>query len=143
MARETPTIAASALYNNSYSGEDIMFKATGTTGRTTAVPKFGGAVQYALPEKEKEMGRRVIQIFIADPDERVPLEDCMLYQGTPFVSDLTDQELYFELEIKALLDAHNVKRAKVRDKKVKDREEFLEPIKVRDLKMCVSVLAQL
>ena len=87
--------------------------------------------------------RRVIQVFIADPNENIPLADCLLYKGEEKLTDATDQELFFELDIKDLLEKHNQKRTKVFDKKVKDRKEFLEPAKVRDLKMVVVTVAKL
>jgi hypothetical protein len=87
--------------------------------------------------------RRVVQIFIADPNENIPLEDCMLHESERKLTDATDQELFFELDIKGILERHNAKRTKVIDKKVKDRTEYLEPAKVRDLKMVVVTVATL
>jgi hypothetical protein len=87
--------------------------------------------------------RRVVQIFIADPNENIPLADCMLYESERKLTDATDQELFFELDIKGILEKHNAKRTKVIDKKVKDRTEYLEPAKVRDLKMVVVTVATL
>lgn len=86
--------------------------------------------------------RRLVQVFIADPDERVPLKDSLLYFGDQQLTDLTDQELFFEVDIKKLLNAHNDKRIKIVDKSVKDRSEYLEPAKIRDLKMVVTTIAQ-
>jgi len=86
--------------------------------------------------------RRLVQVFIADPDERVPLEQSMIYSGSQKLTDLTDQELFFEVDIKRLLDEHNTKRTKIVDKSVKDRSEYLEPAKIRDLKMVVTTIAQ-
>jgi hypothetical protein len=87
--------------------------------------------------------RRVVQVFIADPNENISLDDCLLFKGIEKVTDATDQELFFELDIKALLEIHNEKRVTIVDKKVKDRTEFLEPAKVRDLKMVVVTVANL
>ena len=87
------------------------------------------------------MGRRIVQVFIADPNENVPLEDSILHEGEKKMTDLTDQELFFEIDIKTMLDAHNVKRLKMVDKKVKERTEYLEAAKVRDLKMVVVTVA--
>lgn len=87
--------------------------------------------------------RRVVQVFIADPNENVPLDDCLLFKGEEKLTDATDQELFLELDIKNLLEKHNLKRTKVVDKKVKDRTEHLEPAKVRDLKMVVVTVAKL
>lgn len=87
--------------------------------------------------------RRIVQVFIADPNENIPLEDCLLFKGAERLTDATDQELFFELDIKNILEIHNAKRIKVVDKKVKDRTEYLEPAKVRDLKMVVVTVASL
>lgn len=86
--------------------------------------------------------RRLIQIFIADPDENVPLEQCLLYSGEQKLTDLTDQELFFEVDVKSLLDKHNAARVKLVNKAVKERVENLEPARVRDLKMTVVTIAQ-
>ncbi len=97
------------------------------------------------PKKEKEklmaQARRLVQVFIADPDENVPLENSLIYSGEQKLTDLTDQELFFEIDIKVLLSAHNEKRTTIVNKKVKERTEYLEPVKVRDLKMVVVNVA--
>lgn len=86
-------------------------------------------------------GRRLVKVVIVDNDENVPLKDCVLYSGEEQMTDATDQELFFEIDIKQLLDSHNEKRVKLIDKKVKERTENLEPAKIRDLKMVVVNIA--
>lgn len=86
--------------------------------------------------------RRLIQIFIADPDENVPIDQCLLYSGEQNLTDLTDQELFFEVDVKSLLDKHNKARVQLVNKSVKERVEHLEPARVRDLKMTVVTIAQ-
>lgn len=86
--------------------------------------------------------RRLIQVLIADPNENVPLDMCLLHKGEQKLTDLTDQELFFEIDIKTILDAHNEKRVLLVDKKVKERTEHLEPARIRDLKMTVVTVAQ-
>ena len=81
--------------------------------------------------------RRLVQVFIADTNENVPLADTLLYKGEQKLTDLTDQELFFELDIRTLLAEHNAKRTKLINKSVKDRTEYLEPARIRDLKMTV------
>lgn len=88
-----------------------------------------------------DMKRRIVQVFIVDPDEGVPLVDSVLYSGEQKLTDLTDQELFFEVDIKSLLDAHNTKRAALFKKDVKDRKEPLDPARIRDLKMIVVNVA--
>lgn len=85
--------------------------------------------------------RRIVQIFIADTDPNVPLEKCLLHSGEPKLTDLTDQELFFEVDVKAILEKHNADRVLLRNKSVKERDEFLEPARVRDLKMTVVTIA--
>lgn len=96
----------------------------------------------ATTKKEPAMpARRIVQVYIADPSEDVPLANAVLYTGKQQMTDLTDQELFFEIDIRDLLAEHNEKRAKIINKKVKDRTEYLEPVKVRDLKMVVVTVA--
>ena len=85
--------------------------------------------------------RRLVQVFIADPNENVPLDQSLLYGGAQKLTDATDQELFFEIDINMILKAHNEKRIKIVDKKIKERIEYLEPAKIRDLKMVVVNVA--
>ena len=87
------------------------------------------------------MGRRFVRVIIVDPNENLSLEDSLLYSGEEKLTDATDQELFFEIDLKDILIAHNKQRTKVIDKKVKDRTEYLEPAKIRDLKMVVVNIA--
>lgn len=86
--------------------------------------------------------RRIVQVFIADPNENVPLSESIVYKGEQKLTDATDQELFFEVPINDLLKAHNENRVTFRDKKVKERTEHLEPAKIRDLKMVVVTIAE-
>jgi hypothetical protein len=98
-----------------------------------------------MPKPKKELpvmtARRLVQVFIADPDENVPLDQSMLYSGEQKLTDATDQELFFEIDIKSALEKHNADRIKIINKKVKERTEYLEPAKIRDLKMVVVNVA--
>jgi hypothetical protein len=85
--------------------------------------------------------RRLVQVFIADPDENVPLERSLLYSGEQKLTDATDQELFFEIDMKSMLEKHNETRVQWVNKKVKERTEYLEPAKIRDLKMVVVNVA--
>lgn len=89
---------------------------------------------------------RIVKVFIADPNENLPLDKRVLYSGEERLTDLTDQELFFEVPIKELLDKHNSDtRTKTADKKASEkagRDVFLEPIRIRDLKMVVVTVAQ-
>lgn len=105
-------------------------------------------VEAATNHKEKndmaKSARRYVQIFIIDPDSRVPLDKSALYEGNPFLTDLTDQELFYELEIKSILADYNSYRITVQDKKASDkfgRDVLLEAVKIRDLSMTVVEIA--
>ena len=87
------------------------------------------------------MGRRLVQVFISDPDENVPLDNALLFSGPQKMTDLTDQELFFELDIKLILDTHNAIRTTIKNKTIKERTEFLEPTRVSKLKMVVVNVA--
>lgn len=85
---------------------------------------------------------RLVQVLIADPNDNIPLDRRLLYKGDQKLTDLTDQELYFEIDIKSLLDKHNALRTTLVNKLIKDRTEHLEPARIRDLKMVVVLIAQ-
>lgn len=92
--------------------------------------------------EEKMSERRIVQVFIADPDEKVPLKHALLYEGQAHLTDLTDQELFFEINIKEILDKHNALRITLKDKDSKE-ESYLDPVRIRDLKMTVVTIAEL
>ena len=46
--------------------------------------------------------RRIVKVIIIDPDDRVPLEKCILFSGDEKLTDLTDQELFFEVPINGI-----------------------------------------
>ncbi len=94
-----------------------------------------------MPEKPK---RRIVQVFIADTDENVPMEQALLYRGEQKLTDSTDQELFFEIPINDLLGTHNSNRSKLLNKKATEKsgkDVFLEPIRIRDLVMTVVQIA--
>lgn len=103
---------------------------------------FQNAQQQSEPiEEPTHMPKRLVQVFIADPNENVPMDQSLIYSGEQKLTDATNQELFFEVDIKTLLEKHNVKRVTYVDKKVKERTEYLEPAKIRDLKMVVVDIA--
>lgn len=97
-----------------------------------------------MPEVKKTTCR-VVRVFIVDPDEKVPLDKAVLLKGEEQLTNLTDEELFLEIGIKPLLDKHNDIRKILIDKKASERagkEVCLEPIRIRDLKMVVSCIAE-
>ena len=66
-------------------------------------------------------------------------------EGDQKLTDLTDQELFFEVPIAEVLAKHNEVRKATVDKKQADkfgRDIYLEPARIRDLKMVVVNVAQ-
>ena len=139
---EMPMMAASAYASNTINHSDMIqtlqrFQDNQVL-RPTLPPNQPAKVNLPMAQTQ----RRLIQVFIADPDENVPLDQCLLYTGEQKLTDLTDQELFFEVDVKSILDAHNQKRIALVNKAVKERTEHLEPARVRDLKMTVVTIAQ-
>ncbi len=148
-----PTMTTSAYSAQSYGGGQLMAENMLGLQNWQDVPQArqfkvaGGSPTFTVPPhqqaKEVPMAtRRVVQVYIMDPNENVPLDKCVLYKGEEKLTDSNDQELFYEIDIKTLLDAYNVERVKFRDKTVKDREQFLEPARIRDLKMAVVEIAK-
>lgn len=96
----------------------------------------------AVNEEEEPMSdKRLVRVLVVDPDENVPVGKSVLHDGKEQLTDLTDEELFFEIELKDALAKHNEYRQTIRDKEIKDREEFLEPCRIRDLSMFVVTIA--
>ena len=93
-------------------------------------------------QQEEDMTTRLIQVFIVDPDPKVPLEKRLIYKGDQKLTDLNDSELFFEIDIKTILDEHNKVRGTIVDKTVKERTEYLEPTRIGKLKMNVTEIAK-
>ena len=90
--------------------------------------------------------RRIVQVFIADPNDNVPLDKSVLYTGEQKLTDLNDTELFFEVNnLQDLIKSHNEVRKSTVDKEASKRagkDIFLDPVKIRDLKMVVVTVAQ-
>jgi hypothetical protein len=87
---------------------------------------------------------RIIKVFIADSNDNLPLDKRVLYSGDEKLTDLTDQELFFEVPIADILAKHNAVRKATIDKKQAEkfgRDIYLEPARIRDLKMVVVTVA--
>jgi hypothetical protein len=143
MNLEIPTISTA---NYTTTAIDPGFFVVGNAADAAGMQRYQNALNLfnAQPVKNMEMpmsNRRFIRVIIVDPNENIPLADAVLYDGGEKFTDLTDQELFFESNIQDSLKKHNEKRVKIRDKKIKDREEFLEPARIRDLKMTVVNIA--
>lgn len=101
--------------------------------------------QEDIRKKPQMQNRRIVQVFIADPNENVPLDKSVLYTGTQKLTDLTDTELFFEVPITSILETHNKTRITYVDKESSKRagkDILLDPIRIRELKMVVVTIAQ-
>ena len=87
-----------------------------------------------------EPKKRIVQVFVVDPHDSISLDRTVLYKGEQKLTDATDQELFFEIGIKELLDKHNEYRVTVKDLETEDHR-LLQPAKIRDLKMVVVNIA--
>jgi len=157
MVLETPTFIDAGHQHTVYGLGNLAAGniVTGTTainpfamlGQQQLVGDLRGRTQPFNPQEDQPMPasatptRRLVQVLIADADENVPLAQSLLYQGGQKLTDATDQELFYEIDIKALLTEHNAARTKLINKKVKERTEYLEPARIRDLKMIVVTVA--
>lgn len=155
---ETPEIVSSAYMTTTTSVGDAVDNVGGNTRRIMIgqpQPFKVGADVFQHVEKELIQAadadfededimsdKRMVRVLIVDPDEDVPVEKSVLHDGKEQLTDLTDQELFFEVDLKEALTKHNEYRQTIVDKTVKDRTEHLEAIRIRDLKMLVVTLAE-
>lgn len=91
--------------------------------------------------KEEDMATelvlRKVRIHFIDPDKHIPLEKRIIFEDEK-VTDLNDQELFFEYPVKELLTKHNEYRKGLQNS---DGHQLnLEPIRIKDLKMVVVEL---
>lgn len=90
--------------------------------------------------------KRLVQVYVVDPHPDVPLDKSILYsQPTPILTDATDQELFFQIDMKQILHDHNGVRVKTVDKEASksfNKEVYLEPVRIRDLVMNILTIAQ-
>lgn len=154
--QEMPEISSAAAYVTTSVGvgEDdhrerriVLGNQTNMVGAHVFEKTMKGLKQAAdeakfYDEDEDMSGKRLVRVFVVDPDDRIDIEQSLLYDSKEHMTDLDDQELFFEIEIKELMTKHNTYRAEVVDKTVKERTEMLEPIRIRDLKMTVVTLAE-
>jgi hypothetical protein len=122
---------------------DVLTLGTTSAGSFTTLGGTANAVFYR--SEEGTGGKRYVQIFIMDPDPQVPLKDSILYMSQPFLTDETDQELRAGLSVLKLIESHNKKRVTMKDKeqsKKFGRDIYLEPVKLRDIRLVVTTIAK-
>jgi hypothetical protein len=139
---ETPSISNFAYTSNAVQDFAGMMAQHRIGGSPPPPPPPSPPPPPPPAKKGQSMTTRVVQVFIADTDENLELDDRLLYRGDQKLTDLTDQELFFEIDIKTIIDKHNAKRTTTLNKKVKERVEYLEPVRIRELKMTVVDIAK-
>lgn len=150
---ETPQISKTVYTNNTYGSDSFtgLIASHGEPWKENPQEQFLRAKFNSMENKPREKiempklnERRIIQVFIVDPDDKVPLESAILYEGDQQLTDLTDEELFFEVPIKNMLEKHNEMRLATLDKKATNKigkDIFLEPARIRDLRMTVVDIA--
>lgn len=155
MNREMPTMTAmnyaSAVVNqNSFGGNGGGWEQHQNVGAQQSIGdqlrklKHGQFLSTETKAKSNMTAARIVKVFVADQNENIPLDSRVIYRGDEHLTDLTDQELFFEIQMADLLKEHNEVRVKTRDKTQSakfGRDIFLEPAKIRDLKMVVVTVA--
>lgn len=158
MDREMPRISTSAHTHAAYSMGDVgtanvplslMGVNFPALGRIPSDDENAALLRRQInQQKRKEevpmSQARVVKVYVADPNENLPLEKRVLYTGEEKLTDLTDQELFFEIPMQDLLAKHNAFRKGVLDRKQGDkfgRDIYLDPVKIRDLRMVVVTVA--
>ena len=125
MTGDVPTINTAMLSNQTYTGgppgnQFGSMVAGITEGGLLPSGKINLDVAAELVFQEEDDMLRLVRVIIIDPDENIPLDKRVLHDGDEEFTDATDQELFFETDISAVLETHNKFRVKVRDKDVKE-----------------------
>ena len=138
-AGEMPTISTTA---STFTSGNVLALADGANATWSyLVPSSSGKVVLAADST----GRRLVRVMIVDPETQVPLDGCVLYSEPEKLTDMTNQELFFAIpDFQTKVAEYNKKRVKMLDKEASKkfgRDIYLEPIKIRDLKMVVVTVA--
>jgi hypothetical protein len=149
---ELPTITKSAYASSAVDHMAILGFGGGLERRIQPAPQnvaqaigMGIANQLLIQEQNTVSTARIVKVFIADPNDNLPLDKRVLYKGEEMLTDLTDQELFYEVPIADLLAKHNEYRKTVVDKKQAEkfgRDIFMEAARIRDLRMVVVDVAK-
>jgi hypothetical protein len=146
---ETPTITASAYTSTNVDAakwlHQLQHQPAGRNAGTADALKQFQPQPLAYKEPAIVSTARIVKVFIADSNDNLPLDKRVLHSGAEQLTDLTDQELFFEVPIAEILAKHNEVRKATVDKKQAEkfgRDIYLEPARIRDLKMVVVNVAQ-
>ncbi len=88
---------------------------------------------------------RLVRVVIVDTNKNLNNEDKIIHFGDEELTDATDEELYFALDINDMLKQHNAVRVKVKDKEASKNTQnpvYLEPARIRDITMSVVTMAE-
>lgn len=147
---ELPTISKSMYASSVVDSMAALGLGGGLDRRIQPAPlnvgqALGAAMANHFQEQQNVSTARIVKVFIADPNDNLPLDKRILYKGEEMLTDLTDQELFYEVPISEMLAKHNEYRKSVVDKKQAEkfgRDIFLEPARIRDLRMVVVDVAK-
>lgn len=88
--------------------------------------------------------RRLVMVWVVDHHPDVPTEDCVLFQGQPYLTDETNEEITLGLGLLTKLEEYNKTRTQIVDKKATRQsgtEVCLEPARVKDISVAIVPLA--
>jgi len=143
MMNELPSITSTSYGTANNTGGVGAFLRT-ANAQGIQLPSFKENIQEARAKKEvKPMStRRLVRVLVVDPDAKIPTDIALLHDSGEVFTDKDDQELFFDVPIQQLLKDHNEKRLTIVDKEIKDRTEYLEEARIRDLEMTVITVAE-
>ena len=79
--------------------------------------------------------KRIVSVTISDKDPNVPVKDSVLHRETGRITDVSDDQIFMEVDTLGLLKVHNEKRAKMDN----DKGGKLKPIQVENLTREIQV----
>lgn len=156
MDRETPQLSNMMCVSNAYSCNDFKVGEGFGVKEPWPCPNPLAALEAEIGrisarnereinfKPEKLMARaRLVKVYIADTNTNIPIEKSLLYRGDEVFTDLSDQDLFYDIDIKNILAQHNSYRTTVVNEAKSSATEkvFLKPAKVSELSMVITVLA--
>lgn len=115
-------------------------------------PLTGGEIKAqlkaaAMTQQKEDLNMRIVRVFLVDPDKRIEdLNKRLLYKSDELITDMTDQDLFFDIDVKSILEKHNKYREtviyEVTSKGDTVEKTGLKPVRVSDLAMSVILVAE-
>lgn len=87
--------------------------------------------------------RRIVEIWVYDPDHSVPAEQAILHHADRQLTELTDMELHLTLGLPALAKGWNKTRVTIRDLRYPESIVKLEPITPGELCVVIATIINL